>query len=91
MEGEFEEIVARIKRVLKQRVRPGMKLENVTAQTPILGEGLGLDSVAALELVVGLEEEFDVALDESELTADTFKNLASLAAHMASKMSAARS
>jgi len=91
MEGEFEEIVARIKRVLKQRVRPGMKLENVTAQTPILGECLGLDSVAALELVVGLEEEFDVALDESELTADTFKNLASLAAHVASKTSAARS
>jgi len=91
MDGEIEAIVARIKRILKQRVRPGLKLENVTAQTPILGEGLGLDSVAALELVVGLEEEFDVVLDDSELSADTFKSLASLAAHIASKTSAARS
>ena len=49
------------------------------ADTPLLGHGIGLDSVAILELVVCLEQEFRISVPDNELTADLFKNIGTLA------------
>jgi serine O-acetyltransferase len=53
--------------------------------TGLLGEGIGLDSVEILKLVCGIEEEFDLTIDESELTAARFKTVGSLAAFIQDK------
>jgi len=37
--------------------------------TPLIGRGLSLDSVAVLEMLVGLEKEFGVQLDSDGLLA----------------------
>ena len=41
-------------------------------------EGLALDSVALLEFVVGIENEFGILLDDESLTRDHFESLSAL-------------
>ncbi len=46
-------------------------------------EGLGLDSVDSLEIVVGLKKDFDVVVDEDEM--DAFKSINTLAEYVRQK------
>ena len=46
-------------------------------------EGLGLDSVDSLEIVVGLKKDFDVVVDEDEM--DAFKSINTLAEYVRTK------
>ena len=41
--------------------------EPLSADTPLVGSGVSLDSVAVLELVVALEKEFGIELSPTEL------------------------
>ncbi|MBP1965610.1 phosphopantetheine-binding protein [Paenibacillus aceris] len=57
-----------IKHAIKQNILiDRLELEDITAEeiednAPLFGEGLGLDSVEALDVVAGLEAEFGVKL-----------------------------
>ena len=44
-----------------------MKPEMIEDDAPLFGEGLGLDSVDALELVVALEKEFGIKIKSQEM------------------------
>ena len=44
-----------------------------------LMERLGVDSVQVFEIVVGLEEEFEVIFDEEEFDIEIFKSVKSIA------------
>ncbi len=46
--------------------------------TPLLGRGIGLDSMETLALVAAIEKEFDIEIEDEELTADLFSNLNTL-------------
>jgi acyl carrier protein len=43
--------------------------------TPLLGRGVGLDSIEALALATALESAFDVQIDDEELTVALFATL----------------
>jgi acyl carrier protein len=54
--------------------------------TPLIGSGVSLDSVAVLDLLVELENEFHVELDPDEmLPAEALKTIGTLADFIASK------
>ena len=57
-----EEIAKTIKdKVLIERLElEDIKPEEIDNAAPLFGEGLGLDSVEALDVVVGVEEEFGI-------------------------------
>ena len=55
------------------------RLTGSAEQVPLLGRGIGLDSVEALALALGLEREFDLAIPDEDLTVELFANLATLA------------
>lgn len=50
--------------------------------TPLLGELPELDSLAVLELAVALEEEFDIVVDDADVTGELFATLGSLSAYV---------
>jgi len=62
-----------------------VKPEDLKDETPLFGEGLGLDSIDALELVVGLEKEFGIKIGDDEVGPAVFENISTLAAFIESK------
>jgi acyl carrier protein len=56
----------------------GMTPDMIEDDAPLFGDGLGLDSVDALELMVVLEKDFGVQIDNQEIDPDAFASVASL-------------
>jgi acyl carrier protein len=55
-------------------------VEDISSEAPLFGEGLGLDSIDALELGLALKNRYDVRLDENtEFAREHFYSIASLA------------
>ena len=70
---------ARMKRVLVEKTMlEGVAPEDIGDDEPLFGEGLGLDSVDALEITVGIEQEFGVKIGNDELDRSAFSTIASL-------------
>jgi acyl carrier protein len=66
---ERQELALRIKQMIVERLDLPMEPGWITDDQPIFGRGLELDSVDALELVVGAEFEFDVGLSDDRIDA----------------------
>lgn len=72
---------ADLKRLIVQRLRlEGLTPEKIADDAPLFGEGLGLDSVDALELVVGLEQEYGIVIKSHEIDKTIFTSVQTLAA-----------
>ena len=66
-----------------------MVAEDIAADLALFGDGLGLDSVDALELGLAIQKRFGIKIDaEAKDTRQHFANVASLAAFVASKQAA---
>lgn len=65
-----------------------MAAEDIAADLTLFGEGLGLDSVDALELGLAIQKRFGIKIDaEAKDTRKHFANVASLAAFVSSQQS----
>lgn len=69
---------------LKNQIIEVLNLEDMTpddidAQSPLFGEGLGLDSIDALELIVLLEREYGIKLSNPAEGKEIFKSIATIA------------
>lgn len=56
-----------------------MTTEDIDAEAPLFGEGLGLDSIDALELIVLLERVYGIKLSNPAEGKQIFKSIASIA------------
>jgi len=69
-----------IKRLIVQSLNlEGVIPESIADDQPLFGQGLGLDSVDALELLVALEKEFGMSLETHEVDRSALASVASLA------------
>ena len=76
-------LIEKIKQLIIQR----LKLEDMTSEmiendAPLFGEGLGLDSIDALELVLGLEKEFGVIIPDAEVGKRVFQSVRTMAQYV---------
>lgn len=55
---------------------------DIDDEGPLFGEGLGLDSLDALQLAVAVEERFSVTIPEDERAKAIFASVAALADHI---------
>lgn len=80
---------SRIKRLIVDSLRlEGLKPEAIEDDAPLFGEGLGLDSIDALELVVALEKEFGVRIQSQEVGREAFRSVAALASFVEARLAA---
>ena len=69
----------------------GIDPASIDDEAPLFGtEGLGLDSVDALELVVALEKAFDLKVDSQEIGKEAFASIAALADYVDARVGSAR-
>jgi acyl carrier protein len=80
---------------LKQLIIETLRLEDLTPaqiddNAPLIGSGLSLDSIDALELVVRLEKEFGIKISSAEESRQALASIASLAAFVRSRVDPGR-
>ena len=69
----------RLKRLIIESLNlEGMTPEMIEDGAPLFGDGLGLDSVDALELVVALEKEFSIRIEGEETTREAFASVSAM-------------
>ncbi len=76
----MDEIVQRVRTLLSTRLKLAKAVDEITDDTPLFGPtGLGLDSIDALELVLGLEKEFGVVIEDRETAMRVLASIGSIA------------
>jgi acyl carrier protein len=72
---------------LKSQIIEQLSLEEITPDdfdknTPLFGEGLGLDSIDALELIVLLEREYGIKLNDPQKGKEVFRTVDTMAKYI---------
>jgi len=60
----------------------GLQAESIDADAPLFGEGLGLDSIDALELIVLLEKNYGIKLENPNEAKAIFSSVRSIATYV---------
>lgn len=80
MSGDESKLCEEIKQIIVDRLRlEGLTPDQIDTDAPLFGGGLGLDSVDALELVVGLERAFGITIKSHEVDKGAFASVRTLA------------
>jgi acyl carrier protein len=75
---ELEEDLKRL--IIEALVLEDMTPEQIGSDAPLFGDGLGLDSIDALEIALALEQKYGITVDEdAEENQARFASVASLA------------
>src|SRR5687768_408712 len=83
------ELKEQIKTLIVERLKLDVAAADIGDTQPLFGEGLGLDSIDALELVLGIEQQFGVKVEDEAVGAKALSSVESLAQFVASKRAAA--
>lgn len=71
-----EELVTELKAlIIKQLNLEEIAPESFDENTPLFGEGLGLDSIDALELVVLLDKNYGIKIQDPKAARKVFENV----------------
>lgn len=76
--------IEEIRQTLKVKLIEQLSLEDITPEEiaddmPLFGEGLGLDSLDAVEIIVLLQRNFDVQVKDAQESRAIFENVNTLA------------
>ena len=79
MENLIKELKEEIIKTLNlEEVRP----EDIDENAPLFGEGLGLDSIDALELIVLMEKNYGIKLQDPNQGKEIFKSIVTMAEYV---------
>jgi acyl carrier protein len=75
----MSDTLQRLKEMLITRLKLKITADQITEDTMLFGkEGLGLDSVDVLELVVGIKKEFGVEIADRQVAEKVFVSIGSI-------------
>ena len=81
---DLEALKSEVKRALIEELDlRGRSEADIDDAAPLFGEGLGLDSLDALQLAMALEERFGVKIPEGEEGRRIFASIDAIVAHIA--------
>ena len=80
----MDKLKAQLKeQILKALSLDEMKPEEIDDNAPLFGEGLGLDSIDALELIVLMEKQYGIKLSNPAEGKEVFKSINVMAEYIA--------
>ena len=72
-----------VKKLIIERLKlEEIAVEDIDTDAPLFGEGLGLDSIDALELVIGLEKEYGVSIPDADVGREVFQSVRTIAQYI---------
>jgi acyl carrier protein len=78
-----EDLITQVKQMIVDSLRiEGMSPDEIGTDAPLFGEGLGLDSIDALQLVVTMEKQFGVIVPDAATGTTVFASVRSMAAYI---------
>ena len=83
LKSELKDLI--IKTLRLEEIKPG----DIEDDAPLFREGLGLDSIDALELVVALEKTYQVVIEDEEVGKKAFASIEALAGFVLEKKAVA--
>ncbi len=81
-----DDIAQRVKQALVQGLQLKINPEDIADDEPLFGEGLDADSMAALEIVFALEEEFGFEVEDEDLRVDLFDSVRTLTSYIEERL-----
>jgi acyl carrier protein len=85
LEKDIKELI--VEALMLEDVNP----DEIDSEAPLFGEGLGLDSIDALELAIALDRRFKVKIRADDPnTRETFRSVKTLAAYVQKNQTEAR-
>ena len=82
----MEELKAQIREMIVRDLKlQGVKPEEIKDDAPLFEEGLGLDSLDAVELVVLVKKHFDVQIEDMDEGQEAFRSIQTLAEFIAAR------
>lgn len=79
----MEELIEKLKvQIIEQLNLEDVEPDEIDAEEPLFGEGLGLDSIDALELIVLLEKEYGIKIENPKEGQEIFYSVKSLAEYI---------
>jgi len=86
--SEGTDLKSRIKQVVVEELMLDISPDSISDDLPFFGpDGLGIDSVDALQLVVALEKHFDLKIEDAEMARPILENVLTIAAAVERKNS----
>jgi acyl carrier protein len=84
LEEEIKELI--VEALMLDDVAP----KSIDSEAPLFGDGLGLDSIDALELAIAIDRKYKVKIRaEDENSRGIFRSVRTLATHVASELKGA--
>jgi acyl carrier protein len=76
----MEDLISKLKeQVIEQLNLEDINPEDIDAKEPLFGDGLGLDSIDALELIVLLEREYGIKIEDPSEGKKIFTSIETMA------------
>ena len=76
----MEELIGKLKlQIIEQLNLEDMEPEDIDSEDPLFGNGMGLDSIDALELIVLLEKEYGIKIQNPKEGQKIFFSIKSMA------------
>jgi len=75
-----------VKKLLKAALQLGERADRLTEESPLLGAIPELDSMAVVTLITMMEEQYDIRVDDDEISADTFATVGTMSRFLAGKL-----
>lgn len=80
----MEELIIELKKYLIEALNlEEMTADDIDSDAPLFGEGLGLDSIDALELIVILDKHYGIKLSSPAEGKNIFKSVRTIAEYVA--------
>jgi acyl carrier protein len=80
MSDDLDSLKAELKQALVRGLRLPISADEIGNDTPLFGEGLGLDSIDVLELVLELERSFGVQIRDEQTGMEVLRSIDTMAA-----------
>lgn len=77
--NQIDSIIDILSNIIIEKIKPGLDRKQITPNIPLLEEGLGLDSIMVVDLIVAVEKHFAFNFAEDDLSLESFASLMSLA------------